>query len=73
MKTTTTEKPWTFTSDSCGYMLYRNGVPQRGARTQGTASHTSDGRVRHWKHRKADAAMYAEQARRQCEELNSAE
>ena len=45
---------WTFTSDSCGYMLFKDGLPQGGARTMGTRTHTEDGRRRHWKHIKAD-------------------
>lgn len=65
--------PWTFTSDSCGYMLYRNGIPQGGARSLGTASHTSDGRVRHWKHRRADVKMHAETAQRECDRRNAQE
>jgi hypothetical protein len=64
---------WTFTSDSCGYMLYRDGVPQGGARTLGTATHTSDGRVRHWKHRRADIKMHHETAERICRERNAQE
>ncbi len=63
---------WTYTSDSCGYMLYCDGAPQGGARTMGTATRTSDGRVRHWKHRRADIKENAETARRQCE-INNAE
>lgn len=62
---------WTFTSNSCGYMLFCDGKPQGGAGTAGTATHTSDGRVRHWKHRRADAAMYREQAARICAARNA--
>lgn len=64
---------WTYTSDSCGYMLFLDGIPQGGARTRGTATHTSDGRARHWKHRKADMKMHAETARRLCNERNAEE
>ncbi len=64
-------KRWTFTSDSCGYMLYFDGKPQGGARTLGTATHTSDGRLRHWRHRRADAKANAETARRECEQRNA--
>lgn len=39
---------WTYTADSCGYMLFKDGVSQGGASTLGTATHTSDGRIRHW-------------------------
>ena len=62
---------WTYTSDSCGYMLFYKGKPVRGARTLGTATHTSDGRIRHWRHRRADVKMHADQARRQCDDLNA--
>jgi hypothetical protein len=57
---------WTYTSDSCGYMLFKDGVAQSGARTLGTATHTSDGRRRHHKHRAADAAIYRATAHRLC-------
>lgn len=62
---------WTFTSDSCGYMLYLDGKPQGGARTNGTATHTADGRVRHWKHRRADIKMHRDTAKRICDERNA--
>ena len=65
--------PWTYTSDSCGYMLYRDSVPQGGARTLGTATHTADGRRRHWRHRTADSKMFAESAKRQCDVNNAKE
>jgi hypothetical protein len=70
MNATATER-WTYESDSCGYMLYFDGKPQGGARTLGTATHTSDGRVRHWKHRLADLKMHAETASRECERRNA--
>ena len=66
------ENLWTYRSDSCGYMLYFDGKPVRGARTNGTATHTSDGRRRHWKHVRADALMHSEQAATQCARLNAA-
>lgn len=59
-------KRWTFTSDSCGYMLYCDGKPQGGARTMGTATHTSDGQRRSWQARRADVKLYAETAAREC-------
>ena len=65
--------PWTYTSSSCGYMLYRDGVPQGGAGTLGTATHTADGRRRHWSHVKADIKMHAESAKRQCDVNNAKE
>ena len=65
-----TNRVWTFTSDSLGYMLFLDGEPQGGARSIGTVSHTSDGRVRHWKHRKADAKMHYDTAKRICDERN---
>ena len=61
---------WTFTSDSCGYMLFKDGVPQGGVGTMGTATHTADGRRRHWKHIKADRKENFEQAKRICDENN---
>lgn len=62
---------WTFTSDSCGYTLYLDGKPQGGARTMGTATHTSHGRRRYWGHIRADVKMFREQAERVCAERNS--
>lgn len=62
---------WTFKSDSCGYMLYYNGQPQGGARTMGSATHTSDGRRRHWKHRQSDTKMHHDTAKRICDDRNS--
>lgn len=64
------KKVWTYTADSLGYMLFCDGLPQGGARSLGTVSHTSDGRVRHWKHRQADTKAHAETARRICNERN---
>lgn len=65
-----TSDAWTFTSNSCGYMLYKNGEPQGGVGTMGTATHTSDGRRRSWQARKADVNMYAETAQRLCKKNN---
>lgn len=62
--------PWSFKSDSCGYMLYKDGVPQGGARTLGTSTHTSDGRLRSPKAISADRKMYAERAKQICDERN---
>ena len=62
---------WTFTSDSCGYMLFKDGVAQRGGRTLGTATHTADGIRRHYKNRIADIKMYRESAQRQCDIENA--
>lgn len=64
---------WTFTSDSCGYMLFRDGVCKGGARTMGTATHTSDGKRRHWKHVKADRKQHRETAKRICDTCNRLE
>ena len=61
---------WTYTSNSCGYMLYKDGKPVRGAGTDSTSTHTRDGRIRHWRHRQADVKMFAETGRRECEKLN---
>ncbi len=56
---------WTFTADCKGYMLYRDGVPQGGA---GVLE-----RPRHWRHQRANRVMFAEQARRECQQRNSQE
>lgn len=61
---------WTYTSDSCGYTLFKDGVSQGGARTMGTATHTADGKRRSQQAIKADRKMFAESARRQCDVLN---
>jgi len=61
---------WTYTSDSCGYMLYKAGIPQGGARTLGTATHTSDGRRRSYVIRKADSQMHSATAARICHVRN---
>lgn len=62
---------WTYTADSLGYMLYKDGKPVRGARSMGSYSRTRDGRVRHWKHQIADAKMHKETAERECARLNA--
>lgn len=67
------EGPWTFTSNSTGYMLYKDGVPMGGARTLGTATHTTDGRIRHWRNKRADIKMFADQGRTECARRNAAE
>lgn len=64
-------KRHTFTYNSTGYMIYRDGKPIGGVGTRGTASHTSDGRKRHWKHRRADLLMYRDQAQRECDRLDA--
>lgn len=61
---------WTYTSDSCGYTLFKDGVMQGGGRTLGTATHTADGRIRHWRHRRADSKMFRETAQRLCDMYN---
>jgi hypothetical protein len=65
--------PWTYTSNSCGYMLYKDGVSQGGVGTLGTKTHTSDGRRRHHTAIRADVKMYAESAQRQCDQRNREE
>ena len=62
---------WTFTSDSCGYMLYLDGKPHGGARSMGTATHTEDGRRRSWQARQADARDNYETAKRECARRNA--
>ena len=64
---------WTYTSDSCGYMLYKDGEPCGGARTLGTATHTSDGRRRNHRAIKADIEMHAATAKRICDQRNADE
>lgn len=54
---------WTYTSDSCGYMLFKDGVAQGGARTLGTATHTSWGKRRHPANIKKDREMHAATAK----------
>lgn len=61
---------WTYTSDSCGYMLYKDGNPVEGARTLGTRTHTSDGRRRARQNVRKDIAMHRDTAKRICEERN---
>lgn len=61
---------WTFTSDSCGYMLFKDGVSQGGAATLGTATHTSDGRRRSSAVRRADSKMFAKTAQRLRDQYN---
>ena len=65
-----TKPLWTYTSDSCGYTLFLDGQQKEGARTLGTATHTSDGRRRNPKAIKADRKMHAETAARICAERN---
>jgi hypothetical protein len=54
------EPLFTYTSNSCGYTLFKDGAAVGGAMTLSTATHTSDGRVRHWRHRRADIKMFRE-------------
>ncbi len=61
---------WTFTSNSLGYLLYKDGKPQGGACTLGPATHTADGRRRHWRHVRADRLMFQEEAKRICDQRN---
>ena len=63
---------WTYSSNSCGYMLYYKDKAIMGAASGGTVTHTADGRVRHWRHRVADVKMYAQQAQAECARLNKA-
>lgn len=61
---------WTFLSDSCGYTLYCDGRQRGGVRTEGTATHTSDGRRRAWQHVRADRLMYYNRAKEECAKRN---
>lgn len=62
---------WTFTSDSRGYMLFKDGVPQGGAGTLSTRTHTRDGQRRHWRHIRADITMFRDTAARLCARHNT--
>ena len=73
MKPDTKNPLWTFTSSATGYMLFRDGKPQGGAGTLGTASRTADGRRKHWRNVQKDRVMHAETARRMCERNNADE
>lgn len=64
---------WTFASNSQGYMLFKDGVAQGGAKTLGTAIHTSDGRRRSWQARQADVKMHHDTAERICAQRNQEE
>lgn len=64
---------WTYTSSATGYKLYKNGVPQGGASTLGTATRTADGRRKHWRNVRKDIAEHAETARRLCDINNARE
>ena len=59
----------TFQSDSRGYMLYYRGEPIGGAGTMPRS--TGREPPKHWRHRRADARMHADAARRQIELLAS--
>ena len=63
----------TFTSGSCGYMLFKDGVAQGGASTLGTPTHTSAGKRKHPKTVAADRAMHRATAQRLCDEKNKVE
>lgn len=54
---------------STGFMLYYKGKPIGGEGTQGTATHTSDGRPRSWQARKADVEMFNESVARDIDNL----
>lgn len=58
---TTLVQRWTFTSDSMGYMLFKDGKPMGGA----GVLHRPHGR-----HSKANAKMFREDAERECAKRN---
>lgn len=62
---------WTFESNAQGYMLFQNGEPVGGAGTLGTATHASNGKRRHWRHVRANAKMFREEAERECVRRNT--
>jgi hypothetical protein len=59
---------WTYTSNSTGYMLFKDGVPQGGA---GTIDNDHAKRKRNWQHIRADVRIFAEAAKRECDKRNS--
>lgn len=65
------QKTITYEATSTGYMIYCNGQPIGGVRTQGTAKHTSDGRRKSWQNRMADTQMFQQQAKKTCAELEA--
>lgn len=60
--------PWTFTSNSDGYMFYFNGKPMGGA---GTLARDRI-KPRHWRHVRADARANAEYCAAECSRRNRA-
>lgn len=54
----------TFKSDAYGYMLYYKGLPIGGAGTLRRAH-------KHWQHKRKDAQMYADDARREIAALEA--
>jgi hypothetical protein len=60
---------FTYEYSSTGYRILADGVCVGGAGTNGNASHTSDGRRRHWRNRIKDTQMFKEQAEQICKEL----
>lgn len=66
-----TKPVWTYTSNATGYMLFKDGIPQFGASTLGTATHTADGKRKAWQNIRADIKENAETAKRRCDDLNA--
>ena len=60
---------FTYESDSCGYRIFCDGKPIGGATTQGTATHTSDGRRRSPQTTRKDAREHNDVAAWLCQEL----
>lgn len=59
---------WTFTSDSKGYMLFKDGVAQGGASTLPDNAYQRT--RRHWRHVRANIVMHRETAARICAQRN---
>ncbi len=59
----------TYTSDSRGYMLFKDGQPIGGA---GTIARAWEKKKRHWRHVRADVKMFSEAGKREAAKLNAA-
>ena len=64
---------YTYSSNSCGYTVFKDGAAVGGATTLGTATHTCDGHVRHWRHRRADFKMFRDDGQAAVQKLIDAE
>ena len=62
-------KELSYNSNSLGFMLHYRGKPIGGAQADGTVSHTSDGSIRHWKHRRANMNLHSQSAQRELDHI----